>query len=235
MPWARPEHLVRFLLESSVLERLSGPLCDAVTGRTDSQRLLEQVERANLFLVPLDEVRRWWRYYQLFADLLRARLQQAIPDRVSDLHRAAATWSEAHGLGDDAIRQAQAAADPAWAARLIERHLEERLLRRSEAATMTRWLAALPAEVVHSRPRLCLGQAISALLRGRADQAEPLIEAAERAFTVTADEPYEPSVGRAASILANVPAVTAVARADLARLRGDPDDEAAFARQALCS
>jgi LuxR family maltose regulon positive regulatory protein len=229
----QPEHLVRFLLESSVLERLSGPLCDAVTGRTDSQQLLEQVERANLFLVPLDEMRRWWRYHQLFADLLRARLQQTQPDRVSDLHRAAATWSEAHGLGDDAIRHAQAADDPDWAALLIERHLEEQLLRRSEAATMTRWLAALPAEVVHSRPRLCLGQAISALLRGRADQAEPLIEAAERAFTVTADEPYEPSVGRAASILANIPAVTAVARADLARLRGDPDNEAAFARQAL--
>jgi ATP/maltotriose-dependent transcriptional regulator MalT len=229
----QPEHLVSFLLATSVLERLSGPLCEAVTGRADSQQLLEQVERANLFLVPLDEVRGWWRYHQLFADLLRARLQQADPDRVSDLHRAAATWSEAHGLGDGAIRHALAVPDPAWAARLIERHLEEQILRRSEAATMARWLAALPDEVVRARPRLCLGQAISALLRGRADQAEPLIETAERAFEITADEPYEPSVGRAASILANVPAVTAVARADLARLCGDPDGEAAFARQAL--
>jgi LuxR family transcriptional regulator, maltose regulon positive regulatory protein len=229
----QPDHLVGFLLETSVLERLSGPLCEAVTGRSDSQQLLEQVERANLFLVPLDEVRGWWRYHQLFADLLRARLQQADPDRLADLHRAAASWSEAHGLGDDAIRHALAAEDPGWAARLIERHLEEQILRRSEAATMARWLAALPDEVARARPRLCLGQAISALLRGRADQAEPLIQAAERAFEQTADEPYEPSVGRAASILANVPAVTAVARADLARLRGDPDGEAAFARQAL--
>jgi LuxR family maltose regulon positive regulatory protein len=229
----QPDHLVGFLLETSVLERLSGPLCEAVTGRADSQQLLEQVERANLFLVPLDEVRGWWRYHQLFADLLRARLQQADPDRLADLHRAAATWSEAHALGDDAIRHALAAGDPGWAARLIERHLEEQILRRSEAATMARWLAALPDEVVRARPRLCLGQAISALLRGRADQAEPLIQAAERAFEQTADEPYQPSVGRAASILANVPAVTAVARADLARLRGDPDREAAFARQAL--
>ena len=231
----QPEHLVRFLLETSVLERLSGPLCEAVTGRTDSQALLEQIERANLFLVPLDEVRGWWRYHQLFADLLGARLQQANPDRVPELHRAAATWSEAHGLGDDAIRHALAIPDPGWAARLIERHLEEQILRRSEGATLARWLAALPADVVRARPRLCLGQAISALLRGRADQAEPLIEAAERAFTVTAGEPepYQPSVGRAASILANVPAVTAVGRADLARLRGDPEGEAALARHAL--
>src|SRR5262249_13241300 len=70
----QPEHLLRFLLETSVLDRLSGSLCDAVTGGTDGQHLLEQVERANLFLVPLDEERRWWRYHHLFADLLRARL-----------------------------------------------------------------------------------------------------------------------------------------------------------------
>jgi LuxR family maltose regulon positive regulatory protein len=229
----QPEHLVRFLLETSVLDRLFGPLCDAVTGRADGQQLLEQVERANLFLVPLDEERRWWRYHHLFADLLRARLQQASPDRMTELQRAAAAWCEAHELGDDAIRHALAAGDPHWAARLIERHLEEQILRRSEGVTMARWLAALPDDVVRARPRLCLGQAISVLLRGRADQAEPLIEAAERTYAVTAGEPYQPSVGRAASILANVPAVTAVARADLARLRGDPEREAAFARQAL--
>ena len=77
-----------FLLETSVLDRLSGGLCDAVTGRTGSQAMLEQAERANLFLVPLDEVRGWWRYHHLFADLLRARLQQQRPDQVPALHRA---------------------------------------------------------------------------------------------------------------------------------------------------
>jgi LuxR family maltose regulon positive regulatory protein len=88
----QPEPLVGFLVETAVLERLCGPLCDAVTGRTDGQAMLEQVERANLFLVPLDQVRGWWRYHQLFADLLRARLHQQQPDRVPQLHRAAATW-----------------------------------------------------------------------------------------------------------------------------------------------
>jgi LuxR family transcriptional regulator, maltose regulon positive regulatory protein len=229
----QPEHLVRFLLETSILERLSGPLCDAVTGRSDGQRLLEQAERANLFLVPLDGQRRWWRFHHLFADLLRARLQRADPARVPQLHRAAAAWYEAHELGDDAIHHALAAGDPYWAARLIERHLEEQIVRRSEGATLARWLAALPAEVIRSRPRLCLGQAIAALLSGRADQAEPLIRAAEDAAAASGNEPYQPSVGRTASILANLPAVLAVGHADLARLRGDSEGEATFARVVL--
>ena len=103
------EELRRFLLETSILERLSGPLCDAVTGRNDSQQLLEQVERANLFLVPLDEVRGLWRYHELFAELLGARLRRQHPGRVPELHRRAAAWSEGHGLVDDAVRHALAA------------------------------------------------------------------------------------------------------------------------------
>ena len=131
------EQVRTFLLETSVLERLSGGLCDAVTGRADSQAMLERVERAGLFLVPLDEVRGWWRYHHLFADLLRARLQQQQPGRVVALHRAAAAWCEEHGLADDAVRHALAAGDPAWAARLVERHAET-LLGRSEGATLRR-------------------------------------------------------------------------------------------------
>ena len=119
------EQVRAFLLETSVLERLSGPLCDAVTGRAGSQALLEQAERAGLFLVPLDEVRGWWRYHHLFADLLRARLQQHSPAGSAGLHRNAAAWYEEHGLADDAIGHALAAGDAAWAARLIERHADE--------------------------------------------------------------------------------------------------------------
>jgi ATP/maltotriose-dependent transcriptional regulator MalT len=104
----QPDEVRAFLLGTSVLERLSGELCDAVTGRTGSQRLLEQVERANLFLIPLDEVRGWWRYHQLFADLLQARLREEQPDQAVQLHRNAAAWYERHGLADDAIRHALA-------------------------------------------------------------------------------------------------------------------------------
>jgi ATP/maltotriose-dependent transcriptional regulator MalT len=228
----QPEQLRTFLLETSVLERLSGGLCDAVTGRTDGQAMLEAIERANLFLVPLDAVRGWWRYHQLFADLLRARLLQERPERVQELHRNAAAWSEAHGLVDDAVRHALGAGDAAWAARLLERYADELLLR-GEGATVARWLTALPAELVGSRPRLLLARARLALLGGRVEGVDELLDAAERAFAEAADEPFEPSAGRAASLLANVPATVALDRAYLAELRGDAERALALASRAL--
>jgi LuxR family transcriptional regulator, maltose regulon positive regulatory protein len=228
----QPEHIVDFLLETSVLDRLSGPLCAAVTGRTDSQALLEALERANLFVVPLDEVRGWWRYHHLFADLLRARLARERPERVPELHRAAAAWHEEHGFADDAVRHAVAAGEVTWAAKLVERHVEA-LLRRSEGATLARWLAALPAESIRSRARLCLAQAITALTGGRLEAVESLLVDAERAFAATGDEPHEPSGGRALSVLANVPALIAFLRAELSRLRGDAARAVAFDQQAL--
>ncbi len=231
----QPEELCTFLIETSLLERLSGGLCDAVTGRDGSQAMLEQVERANLFLVPLDEVRGWWRYHPLFADLLRARLQQQWPGRIAGLHRAAAAWCEDHGLADDAVRHALAAADPAWAARLVERHADAFLLR-SEGATLQRWLAALPAGLAGSRPRLLLAQARLALLSHRAEAAEVALDAAERALASVpgvADEPFEPSVGRAASHLANVPAAIALGRTLLAVLHGDAERAITFGRRTL--
>jgi LuxR family transcriptional regulator, maltose regulon positive regulatory protein len=228
----QPEPLRGFLLETSVLERLSGPLCDAVTGRSDSQQLLERAERANLFLVPLDGQRRWWRYHHLFADLLRARLVRAHPERVAELHHAAAAWCERHGLVDEAIGHALAAGDEVWAAGLVERHFDA-LLRRAEGATVDRWVEALPAELVGSRPRLLVAQAVWALLGGRVDEAEPLLDHAEAALAASGDEPYEPSVGRAASRVANLPASIALTRAELARRRGDAERIEALARQAL--
>jgi LuxR family transcriptional regulator, maltose regulon positive regulatory protein len=224
-----------FLLETSVLERLSGGLCDAVTGRTDSQATLEQLERANLFLVPLDEVRGWWRYHHLFADLLRARLHQQQPGRVPELHRNAAAWQDEHGLADDAVRHALAAGDATWAASLVEQEADA-LLVRSEGATLRSWLEALPAELVGSRPRLCLAQARLAILSRRVEGVDDLLDAAERAWDdapAVADEPYEPSVGRAASLLANVPATIALERAIMAELRGDAERTAALAARAL--
>jgi LuxR family maltose regulon positive regulatory protein len=231
----QPDPLVQFLLETSMLERLSGPLCEAVTGHTDSQQLLEQIERANLFLHPLDEVRGWWRYHHLFADLLRARLAREQPERLPGLHRAAAAWCEQHGLVDDAIRHALAAGEFAWVARLIEQHWDA-MAWRSEDVTLRRWLQALPAELVRSRPRLCLAQAYGAILSGRLEAAEPLVADAERALADSGDqpqEPYEPSVGRAVSLLANLPAAVTLAPAMLARLRGDAERTASFAQQAL--
>jgi ATP/maltotriose-dependent transcriptional regulator MalT len=232
----QPEQVREFLLETSVLERLSGGLCDAVTGRDDGQAMLEQVEQAGLFLVPLDEVRGWWRYHHLFADLLRARLQAEQPGRVAALHRAAAAWYDEHGLADDAVGHALAAGDTAWAARLIERHFDTTLYLRSEGATAQRWLAALPAELVQTRPRLLLAQVLVAATLGRAEAMEPPLDAAERALAAAApaaDEPFEPSAGPAASMLVNIPALIAVHHSFLAQLRGDAEGTAAFASQAL--
>ena len=227
----QPEPLQAFLLATSVLERLCGPLCEAVTGRADSQALLEQVERANLFLVPLDEVRGWWRYHQLFADLLRARLQQERPEQVAGLHQAAAGWCEEHGLVDDAIRHALAAGNPDWAARLIERHLDQ-TLRRGERVVLRRWLEALPAEVVHCRPGLVLAQATLEVHRGRLDAAERLLRHADRAVDLQ-PEPEQPRVPTDGGMVSQVPAEIALLRAELAAGRGDAEQTARFARAAL--
>jgi LuxR family maltose regulon positive regulatory protein len=228
----QPGQVRSFLLETSVLERLSGELCDAVTGRAGSQTMLQDIERAGLFLVPLDEVRGWWRYHHLFADLLRARLQAEQPGRVHALHRAAAAWSEEHDLADDAVRHALAAGDTSWAARLVERHAEA-LLGRSEGVTLRRWLSALPAGSVRDRPRLCLAQAYGAAQGFQVEALEALLDDAERAFAVSGDEPYDDPAGRPVSVLANVPAGIAFLRASLARLRGDAALAADYNRQAL--
>ena len=130
------------------------------------------MERAGLFLVPLDEVRGWWRYHHLFADLLRARLQQQQPGQAAQLHRNAAAWYEEHGLADDAIGHAVAAGEMTWAARLIEQHVDALIYLRGEGATMQRWLSALPADLIRSRPRLLLAQAALADASGRVEAGE---------------------------------------------------------------
>ena len=222
-----------FLLETSVLDRLSGPLCDAVTGREGSQALLEEVERAGLFLIPLDEERGWWRYHHLFADLLRARLQQAQPGRVAELHRHAAAWYAEHGLADDTIGHAVAAGEMLSAARVIEQYFDLVYSVRGEAATIHRWLSVLPDDVVRSRPRLLLAQALMAPTSGHLEVVEPLLDAVECAPPGWAGEPFEPTAGAVASLLINVPALTTLIRGYLAQLRGDAEATAAFAAQAL--
>ena len=223
----------RFLLETSVLERLSGPLCDAVTGRAGSQALLEEAERAGLFVIPLDELRGWWRYHHLFADLLRARLHQEQPGRAAQLHRHAAAWYYEHDLADDAIGHAVAAGQMLRAARIIEKYVDMVYSVRGEAATIHRWLSILPDDLVRSRPRLLLAQALMAATSGHIEVVEPLLDAAECAPPGWADEPFEPTAGVAASYLINVPALTTLHHGYLAQLHGDAEATAAFSTQTL--
>ena len=227
----QPVDVRDFLLKTSVLDQLCGPLCDVVADRSDGQQMLEDLERANLFLVPLDEERRWYRYHHLFADLLLARLQSIDPEQMLTLHRNAATWYEEYGLISDAVHHALASGEALWAARLVEQHVEE-ILRRGEGETLRRWLAMLPQGVVRSRPRLALAEAITALNSGRIQIVEPLLDDAERALAIAPNESYEPSIGTQLSMLANVPASIALLRASLAGLRGDAERTLEFVHQA---
>ena len=227
----QPDRVRSFLLQTSILERLCGPLCDAVTAGADGQELLEELERANLFLIPLDAERRWWRFHQLFGDLLRARLQGAEAGRVPELHRRAAAWCQQHGLIDETIRHALASGDSAWAARLVEQHANE-TLRRGENVSLGRWLSVLPDEVVRSRPALCLAQSLMEFHRGHLDPAERLLEQAERAFD-PGQEQQGFEVATDAGMVAEVPAVIALLRAQVVGARGDADRMAEYARSAL--
>ena len=180
-------------------------------------------------------MRGWWRYHQLFADLLRVRLRQQRPERIPVLHRNAAAWHSEHGSADAAVRHAIAAGDMNWAARLMEQYFDELFYLRGEGATLERWFSALPAGVIKSRPRLLVAQAAQVDTGGRAEEVGGLLDAAEHAYPDAADEPFEPSAGRAASLLVNVPATIAVFRAYLAELRGDAEGAASFAAQALAA
>jgi len=226
----RPD-LRDFLLETSVLERLSGSLCDAVTGRADSQELLEEVDRSGLFAVQLDDVRGWWRYHHLFSDLLQARLEQD-PQRARRLHRNASGWYEERGLPDEAIRHALAAGEQERAARLVEEHFDTVFNLRGEQATIQSWLPALPGSLVRSRPRLLLAQAQMASMRGDLQTMEPLLEAAEQVIGLADEEPFAPSTGPEGSLLVNARAMLALQRSYAAQLRGDADATAVLTRQA---
>jgi LuxR family maltose regulon positive regulatory protein len=153
----RPKGTLNFLLQTSVLDRLYGPLCDAVTGESGGQAVLENLANANLFITPLDNEGRWFRYHPLFAEVLQARLQRTWPDRLPELHRRAGNWHAGQYMTDGAVRHALARADLAEAARLIE-GVAGQMLRRGASISLIRWLDALPEETVRARPRLCLAR-----------------------------------------------------------------------------
>ena len=154
----RPTGTQNFLLQTSILDRLCGPLCDAVTGGNDSQATLERLEQANLFIMALDDERRWYRYHPLFAEVLRARLRQAQPNSAPELHRRASRWYEEERLTDEAVHHALTGRDFEQAARLIER-VAGTMVRQGASASLVRWLEAIPEETIRAHSRLCLDRA----------------------------------------------------------------------------
>jgi len=166
-----------FLLQTSVLDRLTGPLCDAVTGRADSQELLELLEDANLFVIPLDEEQRWYRYHQLFADLLRHHLRHRGPDLEAELHRRASEWYAEEELISEAVRHALAAGEQGRAAWIIEQNAMPMLML-GELATVLNWIKTVEP-LAHTRPWLSIYQSWALTLSGQLDRVGPWLHEAE--------------------------------------------------------
>jgi LuxR family maltose regulon positive regulatory protein len=217
----------RFLLDTAVLTQLSAPLCDAVTGRTDSRTTLADLERRNLFVVPLDDDRGWYRYHHLFAEALRARLGEEDPDRVPLLHRAASEWYADHGLLEDALRHAIAGDHAALAADLVEQALPDARRRRQDR-TLRGWLDALPEDLVRVRPLLSTQTAWARLVDGDLDGVEARLRDAEQALAAAPEAASaDPAEVRA------LPATIEMYRASVAQARGDAAGTASHARRAL--
>lgn len=221
-----------FLIRTSILERLNGPLCDAVTGRSDGQQLLEEIERANLFVISLDDERRWYRFHHLFGELLLARLHRDDPGLVPELHARAAAWCEEHGLIDEAVRHALASGEASRATRIVEEHLDE-TLRRGETVSLERWLSALPNDAVRARPTLCLTAALMQLHLGRLQTVERLLDHAER-FTGW-PESRMVGVPTDGGMVGDVRAAIALLRSEVATARGDSDAASEAAQVALAA
>jgi LuxR family maltose regulon positive regulatory protein len=175
------EYVQAFLLQTAVLIRLTGSLCDALTGQNNGQATLEMLERANLFIMPLDKERRWYRYHHLFLDLLRQRLCQERPDWVPKLHIRASEWYERNGLTDEAIEHALRAQASERVACLIDEHADA-IWQAGEHTRLRRWLTGLPADVLFSRPDLCILHAWTLFTGGQQDAAEQSLQAAEKAI-----------------------------------------------------
>ncbi len=199
----QPEHIQTFLLQTSILDRLHGPLCDAVLDRNghkeggriitptalppeaaaSSQEILTYLDQANLFLIPLDDERRWYRYHHLFGDFLRAYLWQNSPkDEIMRLHKRASRWYADNEVMTEAVSHALAAGDSEQAAHLIEGMMIT-MLTSGEVMTVIDWLASLPEAMIRTRPRLSLGQAWAMVITSHWDKVEPFVQDAERALS----------------------------------------------------
>jgi LuxR family maltose regulon positive regulatory protein len=217
----QPEDVQAFLLRTSILDRLTGSLCDALAleheaGTDDGQAMLNRLERANLFVLPLDERHQWYRYHHLFADSLRVCLEQAWPERVPDYRRRASEWYEEHGYLSEAIAHALSADDWERAACLIERAAEPTLMR-SEFTTFLSWVEALPEEAARAHPLLHVYHTGIQLMNGL-----PLQVAEARLQAAMAVEP-----SRAVS------AAVVTFQTLIAAYRGDTRQSIELSRQAL--
>jgi LuxR family transcriptional regulator, maltose regulon positive regulatory protein len=194
-----PDEVREFLVRTSILDRLSVPLCEALMESTVASRLLPDLERSNLFLVPLDDRREWYRYHHLFGDLLRRELERTHPGLRPELHRRAAAWFLSAGDADQAIRHTIAAGDSKRAAQLVADHWTPWLLERGEHGDIGAWLGALGDEVVRSDARLCVARVFVGHSTGRMHGLEQWLAAADRALGSNPDPRVRTDVAAAHS------------------------------------
>jgi LuxR family maltose regulon positive regulatory protein len=234
----QPEHVRNFLLQTAILDRLSGSLCDAVTGQVDGSGMLEALERGNLFVIPLDDQRQWYRYHHLFAEVLHAHLREAQADRVSALHRRASEWYEQNGLPSDAIRHALAAEDFEGAAGLIELAWPKV----EDGSLSTKWIGwvkALPDVLIRARPVLSVWYANALLVSGEMEAAGARLTDAERWLESVDNMNGQPKNPAAEMVVVDeeqfrsLPATIAIARAYHAQALGDVPGAVTYARRAL--
>jgi LuxR family transcriptional regulator, maltose regulon positive regulatory protein len=230
----QPDHVREFLLQTSVLNRLTGSLCDAVTEQDSGKAMLEALDRANLFLVALDDRRQWYRYHHLFGDVLRAHLANEQPERLVELHRRASAWYERNAEQPEAIRHAFSARDFGHAADLVELEFPA-LARARQEVTLRGWLDALPDEMLRCRPVLSNVYAGMLLSSGELEGVDQRLRDAEQWLT-----PGQPSEAQAAGMVVvnehefhTLPGSVAVHRAGYALARGNLVETLNHARRAL--
>jgi LuxR family maltose regulon positive regulatory protein len=216
------DEIQAFLYSTSLLERLTAPLCDALTGNENGKHILEYLEQNNLFMIPLDDERRWYRYHRLFADLLKDRLAHTDAGRIPGLHLRASAWYESHGLFAEAVDHALSAQDFDRAAKLVAGNAIS-LIDHGEKQSLGDWLETLPDEMIHSQPWLSVANAWRYVYTGRLEAVDPLLQDAEiRLAEVSTQIERQQLSGHIAAI-----------RVYKAELRGEFDEAIVLARESL--
>ncbi|UCE42155.1 MAG: hypothetical protein JSV17_04065 [Candidatus Aminicenantes bacterium] len=186
----QPENIQNFLRQTSILDPLSGSLCDAVTKQKNGQQMLNMLEKSNLFIFSLDNERKWFRYHRLFADSLNQRLQHKNKEVISELHRRACDWYDKHGMKFEAVDHALAAHDYDRAAFLLE-EMAETVWDRGQQVKLAQWFGHLPERLISKRPQLCVFYARSLIMSGRQKKAEQCLTSAEQILESSSEEVVE--------------------------------------------
>lgn len=231
----QPRSIREFMMRTSITDRLNGSLCEVLTGQEDGQETLEGLERANLFVLPVDEERKFYRYHRLFARFLRQRLQREHPEEVQELHLKAASWYRRNDCPVEAVRHALRAPDYETAADLLE-SVGEGMLERGEVATLLEWLDAMPGEVVDTRARLALLRAWALAHAGRLEAVDATLQRVEEHLSATNGSTDDDSAMRTEKVVDKMVSLRGEVDAVRARVAAISEDASAvteFSREAL--